>query len=69
MVADNTSNHRKNQFEKYVIRGTAQKHSVDTYEPDSNGRKLRTHAPSAEEWNNYFVCHEEFVVPRYLIII
>ena len=67
VVTDNTANPRKNQFEKYVIRGTAQKHSDDNNEQDSNDRKLRTHAPSAEEWNNYFVCHEKFVVPRYLI--
>ena len=62
-----TDSPRKNQFEKYVIKGTAQKHSVDTYEQDSNGRKLRTFAPSEAEWYNYFVCHEKFVVPRYLI--
>ena len=62
-----TASTRKHQFEKYVVKGTAKKHSVDTYEQDSNGRKLRTHAPSEAEWNNHFVCHEKFVIPRYFI--
>ena len=66
-VKGKTSSPRKNQFEKYVIKGTAKKHSVEIYEQDSNGRKLRTSAPREAEWNNYFVCHENFVIPRYLI--
>ena len=62
-----TASPRKNQFEKYIEKGTATKHSVETCEQDSNGMKLRTYAPNEAEINNYFVCHENFVVPRYLI--
>ena len=66
-IKGKTASPRKHQFEKYVIKGTAKKHSVETYEQDSNGRKLRTYAPGKAGTNNYFVCHENFVVPRYLI--
>ena len=66
-IPGKTASPRKHQFEKYVKKGTAKKHSDDTHEQDSNGRKLRTFAPSEAERKNYFVCHEKFVVPRYLI--
>ena len=62
-----TDSPRKHQFEKYVIKGTVKKHAVKTYEKDNNGRKIRCYAPTKAELNNYFVCHEKFVVPRYLI--
>ena len=66
-ITVNTASPRKNQFEKYIEKGTAKKHSVDPYEQDSNGRKLRTDVTGEAESINYFVCHEKFVIPRYFI--
>ena len=67
LILRKTASPRKNQFEKYVVKGTGKKHTVENYGQDSKGRKLRTFAPSEEELKNYFVCHEKFVKPRYLI--
>ena len=43
------------------------KSSVDNYETDSRGRRIKICDGSAEDKYNHFVCDEKLVVPRYLI--
>ena len=62
-----TTDPRENQFEKYIKRGAAVKRSDETYERDSNGRKIKCAASRKTELNNFYVCHEHLVVPRYLV--
>ena len=62
-----TTDPRENQFEKYIKRGAAVKRSDETYERDSNGRKIKYAASRKTELNNFYVCHENLVVPRYLV--
>ena len=60
---------KSTQFARYVNGNTkkAKKDSDETYEKDSNGRKIKTsRANERDDWNHY-VCHENVVIPRYLI--
>ena len=65
-VMGKTASPRKNQFEKYIGSRTAEMNAA-TDEQDSSGRKIRISAPSEAEFENYYVCHQKFVIPRYLI--
>ena len=56
---------QKNKFIHYIKEGS--KHSVEEFSKDSSGKKIKSSAMSKEEMQNYYVCHEELVVPRYLI--
>ena len=66
-LASEPGTFRKNQFEHYIKEGTAKKHSVKSFEKDSGGRKIKSCASSEEEFENYYVCDEKLVIPRYLI--
>ena len=58
---------RTHQFEKYIVKGTAEADLDDTYEEDSNERQIRTSREKQQDYWNHYVCHENFVIPRYLI--
>ena len=61
------SNPRKNRFERYIYWMSMIKSSVDYFETDSRGRRIKICDGSAEDNYNHFVCDEKLVVPRYLI--
>ena len=56
-----------NQVEKYIKKGNAKKKFNESYEQDSDARYIKNSALSREDYENDYVCHEKFVVPRYLI--
>ena len=58
---------RQSHFKKYIVKGTAENDSDDIYENDSDGRKIRTSQATRRDDSNHYVCHETFVIPRYLI--
>ena len=66
-ITTKTASPRKDDFEKYIKKWTANKYSNETYEQDSNGRKIKTSTISRAEIENYYVCDEKLIIPRYLI--
>ena len=59
----------KSHFKRYITVGTPEKDSYQTYEKDSNGRRIRTSQEFFNEYDrcNHYVSHENFVIPRYFI--
>ena len=58
---------RENQFEKYIVKGAIERDSDETFEKDSKGTKIRTSPAKERDDSNHYVCHENYVLPRYLI--
>ena len=58
---------RKSHFKKYVYIEAAENDYYDTYEKDSSGRKIRISRPNKSDVLNEYVCHETYVIPRYII--
>ena len=64
-VIGKTASPRKNQFEKYIRSGTADPDATE--ERDTKGRRIRISEMSEAVLYDYHVCHENLVIPRYLI--
>ena len=59
---------RKKQIEKFIKKGTAKKKFNESYDQDSSGREIKSSASSKVElFEKYYVCHEQLVIPTYLI--
>ena len=59
---------RKHEFEKYTIeKKNCRTDSIETYENDSYCRKIKVCIGTKEDEQDYYVCHERLVIPRYLI--
>ena len=56
---------RSSHFTKYS--GQRQKAINETYETDSRGRRIRTSRSVISDVINHYVCHEDFVIPRYFV--
>ena len=61
------SHPRKNRFERYTKSKFAIKSSIENYESDSHGRRIKICDGSRKDYLDHFVCDEKLVVPRYLI--
>ena len=58
---------REHDFEKYTIHKRNSDEPVEPYEKDSRGRKIKVCDGNLGDEDDYFVCNEKLVVPRYLI--
>ena len=65
-VVKPSNNKCKYQSARYIVCGTIKIDSKKTYEKDSNGRKI-TSPVNIHDDSNHYVCHEKFVIPRYLV--
>ena len=55
----------KKEFKKFIKVKSDEK--KETYEEDSDGRKIRSSKQTEADVSNHFVCHEDLIIPRYLI--
>ena len=55
------------QFARYIDNSLTEIDSYGTFEKDGNGRKIKTSRATERDNYNHYVCHENFVIPRYVI--
>ena len=58
---------RQHKFEKYTVDRNSTDGSVEVYEKDSYDRKIKVCNGNEDDEEDYYVCDEKLVIPRYLI--
>ena len=58
---------RQHEFEKYTIKKSDENDSVENYEKDTCGRKIKVCNGNLGDEDDYYVCDEKLVIPRYLV--